>query len=105
MPDTSDSYVPMRVDPRNIELTSASQSKLEDGKPLSNGTVTVTKGSLVAGHTLTATAIGEITSVGETPNMIDLSSVVIKDRSGKDVTDNYKIIYHTGTLTVIDPYS
>lgn len=105
MPDTSDSYVPMRVDPRSIELTSASQSKLEDGKPLTNSAVSITKGSLASGHTLSANAIGEITSAGETTNDIDLSSVVITDRKGNDVTDNYNIIFHTGTLTVIDPYS
>ena len=47
--------------------------------------------------------MGTLTEVGETVNEINPFSVVITDRDGNDVTDQYDISAIYGTLTVIDP--
>lgn len=95
-------YVPLRVDPRIISLTSATETKIEDGTPLTNEKVTISKGSLLAGHTMEAYAIGYIDSPGTVDNFIDLDNIIIKDKDGNDVTFNY-VFKHcvAGTLTII----
>jgi hypothetical protein len=62
-------------------------------------------GTLVNGDTFTAKANGSVTAVGYTWNMVDPDSVVIKDKNGKDVTENYFINLRPGKLTVVDPYA
>ena len=86
-----------------IELTSASVTDhYKEGQILSNPTVELTKGSLLEGHTLTAKATGELSSVGEVKNTIDKSSVKILDSLGNDVTSNYAITYIEGTLKYLE---
>ena len=86
-----------------IELTSASVTDhYKEGEVLSNSTVELTKGPLVEGHTLTAKATGELSSVGEVKNTIDRSSVKILDSLGNDVTSNYAITYVEGTLKYLE---
>ena len=88
---------------KGIELTSASVTDhYKEGQILSNSTVELTKGSLLEGHTLTAKATGELSSVGEIDNTIDRSSVKILDSLGKDVTSNYDITYVEGTLKYLE---
>lgn len=99
---TQEDYVPMRIDPRVIELTAATASKLYDGKPLKNSAVSITKGTLVSGHTLQASASGSITNVGTEENVIEEDTVRITDAHGNDVTKNYQIICRNGTLTVVE---
>jgi transglutaminase-like putative cysteine protease/uncharacterized protein YnzC (UPF0291/DUF896 family) len=96
-------YVPLRITKRAIELTAASQSKLYDGEILTNSKVSLTKGTLAAGHTLSAVARGGITNVGKEANVIDIMNVTITDASGNDVTNNYDISQISGWLEVIDP--
>lgn len=100
---TNESYVPIRVDSRYIEITSASENKVDNGKPLENAAVTITQGSLAGGHKLTAKAIGYIDFVGSVENTIDGHSISITDRDGNDVTWNYMIMIIPGTLTITDP--
>ena len=94
-------YVPLRVDPRSVELASATQSKLEDGEALSNSTVTISQGSLVVGHRLEAFAIGYIDAPGSVDNIIDVDNVKVYDREGKNVTQNYIFSTKEGVLTII----
>ena len=61
--------------------------------------VDITSGSLVSGHTITTTLKASTTNV-TTSGTISISSVVIKDASGNDVTSNYSITKKTGTLTI-----
>ncbi len=91
--------VPLTVNKRAITLMSASEEKpYDEDKPLTNETVTVSKGSLVEGHTLHAKASGQLDYKGEIDNEIDPFDVVILDSQGNDVTGNYDISYVFGTL-------
>ena len=99
--DSDPYYVPIKIDKRVIEITSATESKVYDGVPLSNETVTVTKGSLAEGDTLLAAVSGHISEPGEIENVILQSSVKITDKHGNDVTKNYSIIIKNGTLSIV----
>jgi hypothetical protein len=99
--DAAASYVPIRVDKRRLEVTTATDSKVYEGKALQNAAVDITKVSLASGHRMEASAIGSIDSVGDTKN--SLGRLVIYDEYGNDVTDNYDITVKTGTLTVVAP--
>lgn len=100
---TDPSYVPIVISPRYIELTSATQSKQADDKPLMNDQVYISYGSLVNGHSLTALAMGYIDSVGSAENEIDIMSINIVDRNGNSVLHNYSIGLVNGELTITDP--
>lgn len=99
--DSDPYYVPIKIDKRAIEITSATESKVYDGKPLSNEIVTVTKGSLAEGDTLFATVNGHISEPGEIENVILPRSVKVMDKDGNDVTKNYSIIIKNGTLSIV----
>lgn len=96
----SESYVPIRVDPRPLELTSNNASKRYDGTALVSPKVIITMGSLADGNVLYADASGSITERGNATNTINMSTVRILDQDGNDVTDNYDIKTVEGTLTV-----
>ncbi|MFV8226949.1 hypothetical protein, partial [Christiangramia aquimixticola] len=81
-----------------IEITAASDEKVYDGTALTDSGSEITTGSLVAGHTYTATVTGSQTVVGESANVASVA--VIKDSSNNDVTSNYQISYVAGTLEV-----
>ncbi len=55
---------------------------------------------LVEGDTLDMIWTGSINSVGSTKNTIDENSVVIKNASGSNVTENYEIEFKYGTLEI-----
>ena len=90
---------PIKVDAREIEITTGSAEKQYDGKPLTNGNHYITRGSLVDGHTITLYTMGEITEVGSVDNAVDI--IEIYDSEGRDVTKNYKITVVEGILTVL----
>ena len=90
----------LRVKARPITVTAASASKVYDGTPLTRDQYSVTSGSLVKGHKLTATVSGSQTQMGSSANVIAKSSVKITDASNKDVTANYAVTTAAGTLTV-----
>lgn len=96
----SESYVPIRVDARPLELTSNNASKRYDGTALVSPKVIITMGSLADGNVLYADASGSITERGNATNTINMSTVRILDQDGNDVTDNYDIKTVEGTLTV-----
>lgn len=90
----------LKVTPRTVTVSSASDSKLYDGEPLTNKEYTVSyeDGGLVKGHNLKVHISGSITKVGIVPNTI--KSVTITDEYGSDITMNYRVIYNTGLLEV-----
>ena len=100
---TDPSYVPIRVDQRPIEITSASQTRQDNGEPLSNDQVFISQGSLVAGHKLVAKAQGTISGVGTAKNTLTLENVQILDAYGNDVTACYDISIIEGLLTITPP--
>ena len=94
----------IKVNPRYLIITSASDSKLFDGFALQNSNFEITsehKG-LVVGHNAVVTITGSITDVGETPNTVE--SVVIYDKLGADVTNNYHLFVREGVLRVTSPF-
>lgn len=99
--DDMDFYIPIRVEARNITVTAASETKQYDGTPLTNGNAFISVGSLVSGHRMEWITSGSITAAGMTSN--DVVSVMIYDKDGNDVTQNYNITTIPGILTVVDP--
>ena len=92
----------IKINERATTVTAASTSKTYDGKALTKTSGCASSTNLVSGHTATCTNSGTITNAGSVTNT--LSTVVIKDASGTDVTSNYAITKKNGTLTV-DPKS
>ena len=94
----------IKVNPRYLIITSASDSKLFDGYPLQNSNFEITsehKG-LVVGHNALVSITGSITDIGETPNTIE--SVIIYDKLGADVTNNYHLFVREGVLRITSPF-
>ena len=83
-----------QINPRAITLTSAGGTKTYDGTALTNGTVTITDGSLVDPSDLTYRATGTQTEVGSSLNYIDV------EFSSAQMEANYTVTLQTGTLTV-----
>lgn len=92
-------YGKLKVTPRPITITSGSEEKLYDGKPLICEESEITKGSLVDGETLNVNYTGSQTEVGESDNTFRVSSII--DENGMKTTDDYDITYVYGTLTVL----
>ncbi|MGN0818207.1 MAG: transglutaminase domain-containing protein [Candidatus Coproplasma sp.] len=91
----------LTVTPRPITVTADSSTKIYDGTPLTCGTYSVTSElKLVGNHVLTAETEGSQTDAGSSANKITVGSVVIKDASGADMSDNYAVTLNDGTLTV-----
>lgn len=105
--DVTDQYyikfvgIPIRIDKRVITLQAASESKVYDGTPLTNDSVSIILGKLAEGHRLEAKAIGSITVEGTEKNSVDLESLVILDENDNDVTDNYEILCEDGVLEIL----
>ena len=94
-------YIPLNITPREITITTASETKVYDGDPLTNDGFYVSKGILVDGHKINLSVIGTVTAKGESSfNTIDKDSLIIYDAKGNDVTHNYEVVYNLGVLTV-----
>ena len=91
----------LTVKSRALVLTADSAEKVYDGKPLTKDSFTISSGSLVSGHKLTATVKGSQTDPGSSPNKIDAASVKVMDGE-KDLSAQYSIRLVDGTLTVKD---
>ena len=94
----------LNVKHRAIVLTADSAEKDYDGKPLTKNSFSVTSGTLVSGHTISATVAGSQTQAGSSANKIDPASVKVMD-GDRDVTAQYGIRLADGTLTVRGPAS
>lgn len=69
-------------------------SKVYDGKPLTAGADV----SAPDGYTVEVTTEGSVTDAGTAANTV--KSYTIRDKAGEDVTDQFKPVITTGTLTV-----
>lgn len=99
LPDGMEDTPVLTVTPRPIELTAASETRIYDGEALTNSGVYITKGSLAAGHSLTAMTSGTQTEIGSSANTV--SSYQILDSEGRDVTSLYRVTTVNGQLTVL----
>ena len=94
-------YGVLEVTPRSIVVTAGSAEKAYDGAPLTNRSYYIRSEydtALAHGHRAAVTVTGSQTNVGRCDNVV--SSIVIFDENGNDVTGNYSIGYRTGTLIV-----
>lgn len=94
----------LKVNPRQLVITSASASKYFDGFELKNSKYEITSEhrGLVPGHSAIVNITGSITNIGETPNTVE--SVFIYDKLGADVTSNYHLFIREGVLKITSPY-
>ncbi len=90
----------LKVAFRPITITSEGAEKIYDGEPLTNSESTVSE-DLAEGHNAIVLVTGTITQVGKEFNTI--SSVMITDSKGKNVSENYQMTLREGILEVIDP--
>ena len=82
----------------SLVFSTESQSKTYDGEPLVNSNWKLVSGELKKGHTITATVNGSQTNAGFSNNTM---SVKIIDENQADVTEDYRIEYQLGKLTVL----
>ena len=82
------------INQRNVTLTSASDEKKYDGKPLTNGEVTVTGDGFANGEGASYDVTGSQTVVGSSDNEF---TYTLNDNTK---AKNYNITKKTGTLTV-----
>jgi hypothetical protein len=101
LPDGMEEMPVLTVNARPLELTAASETRVDNGEPLVNPTVYVTKGSLAVGHTLEAVATGRREGVGSSSNTVDMDSLRILDAEGRDVTGLYRVTPVDGVLTLV----
>lgn len=80
-----------------IVIRTGSDEKEYDGKPLTCDEWILEKGTLAKEHTLYVEVRGEQTRAGVSDNVAD---VVIYDRGGMDVSDQYDIVIDAGKLEV-----
>ena len=98
-------YRPLRVERRAVELTAGSAVKYDDGKELYCNDYYISLGSLADGDRIEVfiQSVLEPLYTGEqgryTDNVID--SWVILNAEGRDVTEQYSVSTHTGTLEII----
>lgn len=92
-------YAHYTISPREITLKAADARKVYDGTPLTANAIEIAGGSLAEGDYIAEyTVDGSITRVGRADNVI--TSVVIRNADGEDVTHNYAIKTLVGSLRV-----
>ena len=84
----------------NITLTPRDQSFTYDGTMKSARSLIAKVVDTDMEITVTAEVVGSLTNVGYTDIEIVENSVVIKDSSGHDITEQFKITLKTGKLTI-----
>lgn len=97
---TFDAEYALMVSRRKITVTTASDVKIYDGKPLINGGYRVSLGSLAENDSISVTVTGAITDIGKANNTI--GKISIKNLAGKDVTKNYDITVLLGVLEILE---
>ena len=91
-------YGKLTVNSREVTFTAGSATKSYNGTALTCDSYKITAGSLAEGHTAVVTLSGSQTNKGRSDNVI--TSIVIYDADGNDVTANYITKRVTGTLQV-----
>lgn len=88
----------LTVIPIYITVSSGSAEKSYDGTPLSANEWEHVSGELLEGHSISAKCITKVTEVGEYENEIE---ACILDKSGKDVSELYKIVKVCGNISIL----
>lgn len=85
-----------------LTLKAGSAEKLYDGSELVCNEIEIVEGALAEGDEIYSyEIIGSQTLPGQSPNVIEISSIVIVNKvSGEDVTSNYLLSVEDGSLTV-----
>ena len=84
-----------------ITIEAGSTVKNDDGKTLTNDSYTIVDGKLKDGHTISKVVFnGSQTGVGESSN--EITSVVIVDSEGRDVSSQYAVKCQKGRLVLVD---
>ena len=96
--NTTATSTTIKVNARATTVTASGASKTYDGTALTKTSGCASATNLVSGHEATCTNTGTRTNAGSVTNT--LSTVVIKDAAGTDVTANYSVTKKNGTLTV-----
>ena len=91
---TTTNSATVTISPREMTLTSASASKVYDGLPLQNTSVTISGDGFVSGEGATYNVTGSQTSVGSSENSFTYTF------KGGTKAENYTITTQTGLLTV-----
>ena len=90
--------VPEALAANKLVIKTDDATKDFDGTPLTNKNWELVEGSLKEGHYLDINVNGSRTEIGDEDNTL---SVVVRDSSGKDVTNEYiDVVKKPGTLTV-----
>ena len=90
-------YGTLTITPKPLKITAASDTKIYDGKPLTNTEYTCE--GLVGGDKIQSIkVVGSQTEIGSCDNVA--SDAKIENSNKLDVTGDYKIEYVNGTLTV-----
>ncbi|MBO5929389.1 MAG: hypothetical protein J6Q42_05160, partial [Clostridia bacterium] len=88
----------LTVTRRALQYQSETHEKMYDTLTYTPNPAQLVSGDLVANHTATISMLNTITDVGSIENTFTVS---VFDASNVDVTSNYNISYHAGTLTVL----
>ena len=95
-------YGSLTVTPASLTVKAADAEKVYDGTPLTSGQIAIMAGGLMPGDTIDSYVVeGSRTNVGRSENVI--TSLVIRNSAGEDVTRNYSIETVAGTLKVTAP--
>jgi len=89
----------LNLTPRSITIRTGSAKKVYDGTPLVCNEYEIIKGSLVEGEQLDL-ALTSIVNIGYTQNYVVDYSIRRTAGALRDVSQNYRISYDYGTLTV-----
>ena len=95
--EINENFGTLTVHPIPLTLTTESQRKQYDGKPLSADGWKHADGQLLEGHRLEMTVTATLTQVGAVENQ---GTARVVDAQGKDVTELYELVYQFGTLEV-----
>ncbi|RKM56416.1 hypothetical protein D6853_06415 [Butyrivibrio sp. X503] len=91
----------INVKQRNITLEAGTTVKNYDGSTLTNDKVSITSGSLLEGHKLKSVVLsGSQSVIGSSKN--EITSYMIVDENGKDVTSLYNVKCVAGKLEFVD---
>ena len=96
------SYGTLEVKHAEIAIKAKDAAKTYDGKPLTCPEYEWIKTGLLDGHYIDSgiKIVGTQTERGHSENIIDISTIIIRDRFGNNVTSNYAIKTYVGQLTV-----
>lgn len=85
------------IAPVELTVSSASATTLYNGEPLVDTRGSLIGGELREGHRISISVTGSQTDVGISENHV---SATVLDEDGNDASDQYKITYKPGSLTV-----